>query len=559
MAHGLQRRAFRRGWILVVLVTSVTAGCRRSEAAVATTVSLPTGATVAAAPSGDAWPMATGDAAQTRFSALADIAAANAATLAPLWHVELPGGAARTSPVAEHGVVFVASRPHTITAYGDGGRLRWQYTAEDSGGCCRGDGPALALAGGRLLAVLPGSVAALDAGTGRGLWHATPAPPGDRLAAGPLLVGDRVIVGNGGAAGTRGWIAGLDAGTGRTVWRAWSTGSDADALVGADFDPFYASDRGPDLGIGTWLPEAWHGGGGVPGAIAWDPRHDLLYYGTGAPEPPAEPRSGDRKWTSGVFARDPGHGEARWFYQMSPDDRFRHGGDGSLLLLDLPIDGAVRPAIVAPGRNGLMYVIDRLTGEVLAADPFGTVTTTQGVDPETGHPLPGAASDPRSGRVARLVCPAAGGATDAPAAFSAQTGLVYVAHHHTCMDVEPGAGASLMGGIVRRYAGPGGHRGAVTAWDPVTRRVAWQAREAAAVSGVLTTAGGIVVYGTADGWLRVLDAAHGGVVWQQRLGAPVVAPPMTYRDGARRQVIVVVTGAAAPFAPGRLHAFALSR
>src|SRR5690606_17157089 len=135
----------------------------------------------------------------------------------------------------------------------------------------------------------------------------------------PLVVKSKVLVGNsGGEMGVRGWLTALDAATGRTVWRAYTTGPDADVLIGDDFKPFYPQDRGSDLGVHSWPPGMWQTGGGtVWGWISYDARLDLIYYGTANPGPwNADVRPGDNKWTAGIFARDPDTGAARWFYQM---------------------------------------------------------------------------------------------------------------------------------------------------------------------------------------------------------------------------------------------------
>jgi lanthanide-dependent methanol dehydrogenase len=532
-----------RGCLLAVVVLGAIPGCRHSEAAPAP-VSLPTGASANAAAGTGQWTMAAHDFAHTRFSEMADITPGNARGLAPVWQVALPGGGGAATPLIAGGTLYVATAGPTIVLAFDlarAGAIRWRTTVT-SDACCGEARPGLTYSGTRLFVTAPGGVvAALDPGNGRELWRRTPASPGDTLADAPLLIRDRVIVANRG--GARGWLAALDAGNGRELWRAWSTGSDADVLVGMDFDPFYPADRGADLGVQSWLPGAWQtGGGATPGAIAYDGALDLLYYGTGSPAPANhERRPGDNKWTSGAFARDARSGEARWFYQWSPHDRFQYSGGGAYLLLELPDSGGSRAVVLHPGRNGLLYVLDRRTGEVLAADAFGPATTSFGVDAESGRPVADSALFPRTGRTTRLVCPAAPGDLDEPAAaFSPPTGLVFLAHSNLCMDIEPRDSHDGAPVMIRRYPGPGGHRAAVTAWDPVTRRAAWQVRETEALRGMLVTAGGLAWYGTADGRLRALDAASGAAVWERRLGTAIHTPPVTYRAPDGRQQVAVI-------------------
>jgi glucose dehydrogenase len=181
------------------------------------------------------------------------------------------------------------------------------------------------------------------------------------------------MVGNsGGEFGVRGWITALNAEDGSLVWRAYNTGPDKDVLIGERFEPFYAQDRGQDLGVASWPPDGWRiGGGTVWGWLTYDPEAQLLYYGTGNPGPwNPEQRPGDNKWTSGIFARDPETGEAVWFYQWSPHDLHDYDGINESILIDLTWEGEPRRTLVHPERNGYVYLMDRLTGEVLYAKPF---------------------------------------------------------------------------------------------------------------------------------------------------------------------------------------------
>ena len=150
----------------------------------------------------------------------------------------------------------------------------------------------------------------------------------------------------------------------RLLWKAYNTGPDADVLIGSDFKPFYASDRGTDLGVKTWPPQAWQiGGGNVWGWITYDPELNTLYHGTGNPGPwNADQRPGDNKWTTGIFARDPASGRARWYYQFNPHDEHDYDGINEQMLLDMPFAGKMHKVLVHLDRNGYVYVIDRTPG-----------------------------------------------------------------------------------------------------------------------------------------------------------------------------------------------------
>jgi PQQ-dependent dehydrogenase (methanol/ethanol family) len=361
-----------------------------------------------------------------------------------------------------------------------------------------------------------------------------------------------VLVGNsGGEFGVRGWIAALDAGSGAVRWRAYSTGPDRDVLIGPEFKPFYEQDRGTDLGVSTWPPEAWKTGGGtVWGWLSYDPTLNLVYYGTANPGPwNPDQRPGDNKWTAGIFARDADTGQARWFYQWSPHDHFDHDGVNENVLLDLTIDGRPRKVLVHPERNGYMYVLDRETGEVLSATPFVHITSSTGVDLKTGRLIPVKEKETGTGRVVRDICPAAPGAKDwQPASFSPQTGLLYVPHNNLCMDFEGTevsyiAGTPYVGANVVYKPGPGGHQGEVTAWDPVAGRAAWKITEKyPAWSGTLATAGGLVFYGTMEGWFKAVDAKSGQVLWSFKTGSGIIGQPIAYRGPDGHQYIAVLSG-----------------
>jgi lanthanide-dependent methanol dehydrogenase len=212
-----------------------------------------------------------------------------------------------------------------------GAPVKWKYKppvqlAAQGVACCDKVNRGAVYDNGRLFYnTLDNQVVSLDAATGKEVWRVRVGDinRGETMTMAPLVVKGKVLVGNsGGEMGVRGWLTALDAATGDIAWRAYSTGPDADVLIGPNFRPFYQQDRGPDLGVTTWPPGSWeHGGGTVWGWISYDPALDLVYYGTGNPGPwNPDQRPGDNKWTAGIFARRPDTGEAVWFYQWSPHD-----------------------------------------------------------------------------------------------------------------------------------------------------------------------------------------------------------------------------------------------
>jgi PQQ-dependent dehydrogenase (methanol/ethanol family) len=403
--------------------------------------------------------------------------------------------------------------------------------------------------------LLDNHTVAIDATTGKELWRTKlgDIQQGQTMTMAPLVAEGKVLVGNsGGEMGVRGWLTALDAATGKIAWQAYSTGPDKDALIGPDYRAPYPQDQGKDLGVKSWGPEQWKiGGGPVWGWISYDPQLKLIYYGTGNPGPwNAEQRPGDNKFTAGVFARDIATGQARWFYQSTPHDLFDHDDINESILVDWPTpDGQRIPALIRPSRNGYFYVHDRRTGRILAVDPYSYINAYKGVDLKTGRIIPAKEKEPKEGRAVRNICPGPPGAKDwNPSAFSPVTGLIYIPHLNICMDMGVKnanyiPGTPFVGADVKMYAGPGGNRGVFTAWDPVARRKVFEIKEDLPLwSPALATAGGLVFYGTMDGWFKAIDARSGKLLWRFKTGSGIIGQPISYRGPDERQYIAVPSG-----------------
>jgi PQQ-dependent dehydrogenase (methanol/ethanol family) len=522
-------------------------------------------ASVSAADHVGEWTMAPGDYASTRFSALNEITPANVGKLqvAFTFSTGVNRGQEAAPIVVGDTMYIVTPFPNRLFALDltkPGAPAKWTYDpkpepAAQGVACCDVVNRGAAYWQGKVIInTLDGDTIAVDAASGKPVWRTKLGDinKGETVTMAPLVVKGKVLVGNsGGEMGVRGWLVALDANTGKIAWKAWATGPDKDVLIGPQFKPFYASDRGKDLGVRTWPPDAWKlGGGNAWGWISYDPTLDLVYYGTGNPGPwNAEQRPGDNKWSAGIFARDPDDGSARWFYQFSPHDLWDYDAVNENLLLDLPIDGKKRKVLVRVERNGFVYVMDRATGQVLSATPYAPVNAITHIDLKSGRPAYNPDKQPRTGRVVRQVCPASPGAKDFnPSAYSPRTGLVYIPHINLCMDFQPNevnyiAGTPYVGADVRMYAGPGGNRGVVTAWDPVARKPAWKVKEDLPVwSGALATAGDIVFYGTMDGWFKALDARSGKLLWQFKTESGIIGQPISYRGPDGHQYIAVLSG-----------------
>jgi lanthanide-dependent methanol dehydrogenase len=519
-----------------------------------------------AAPAEDGqWTMPAKNYASTRYSELAEINADNVGKLQVAFTFSTGVNRGQeAAPIVVGGTMYVLS-PYPNILYAldltkDGAPLKWKYepkpeAASQGVACCDVVNRGPIFSGGKIFYnTLDGNTVAVDAETGKEAWKTKVGDIniGETMTMAPLVAKGRVLVGNsGGEYGVRGWLKALDADSGKVVWTAYSTGPDKDVLIGSKFKPFYDTDKGQDLGVKTWPPDAWQQGGGtVWGWISYDPDLNLIYYGTGNPGPwNSDQRPGDNKWTTGIFARDLDSGEARWFYQFSPHDLFDWDGINEQILLDMEWKGQARKVLVRPERNGYLYVIDRQSGEVLSAEPFGTINATSGVDLKTGRLQYVEAKKPQMNKVVRDICPTASGAKDwNPSAYSPKTGLLYIPHANLCMDVEHStanyiAGTPYVGAEVRFKPGPGGHRGVFQAWDVRQAKSAWSLTENFPVwSGALATAGDVVFYGTMEGWFKAVDARSGKPLWQFKTGSGIIGQPTTYRGPDGKQYVAILSG-----------------
>jgi PQQ-dependent dehydrogenase (methanol/ethanol family) len=501
----------------------------------------------------------------TRFSGLNEINSGNAQSLKLAWTFStgvLRGHEA--APIVVNNTMYIVT-PYPNIVYAldltqPGAPLKWKFepnpaSASQGVACCDFVNRGLVYYDNRIyFNTLDDQTIALDAATGNEVWRTKVGEInlGESITMAPLVVNGKVLVGNsGGEFGVRGWLTALDAGSGKVVWKAYHTGPDADVLIGSNFKPFYPQDQGKDLGVASWPADAWKIGGGTTwGWISYDPDQNLIFYGTANPGPwNPDQRPGDNKWTCGIFARNPDTGEARWFYQFTPHDLHDYDGINEQILLDLPINGQTRKVIVRPERNGYVYVLDRTTGQVLSANPFAYITSTKGVDLNTGRLIENPEMKPEVGKVVRNICPASPGAKDwQPSAFSPNTGLVYIPHQNLCMDSESLeanyiAGTPYVGMNARMYAGPGGNRGEFLAWDPVNGKKVWALPEKFPVwSGALATAGDVVFYGTMDGWFKAVDAHSGNLLWQFKCGSGIIGQPISYKGPDGKQYIAILAG-----------------
>ena len=510
------------------------------------------------------WTTPAGDLQGTRFSQLSQINTTNVGRLVQEFQFRtgVEAGHEGTPLVIGRTMYIVGPFPNRLFALdlSRGGAVSWVFDpradphAQDKA-CCDIVNRGAAYANGKVIYnVLDNTTVAVNATTGQAVWRTKLGDPatGQTMTMAPLVVGNRVFVGNsGGELGVRGFLAALDVDSGKEVWRAWSTGPDPDVRIGPRFKPFYAKDQGANLGTTTWPGTMWRRGGStVWGWITYDPQLNLLFHGTANPGVwNADMRPGDNKWSASVFARDPATGEAVWAYQMTPHDAWDFDGVNENIVVDLPVGGATRPLLVRFDRNGFAYTADRRTGQLLNANPYVFVSWAKSINLATGAPEENPDKRTREGEVVTDICPAApGGKDQQPAAFSPRTNLFYVPTNNLCMDFEAlkalyFQGAPFVGAMVTMKAGPGGHRGELMAWDAVAGRKVWGIREFFPVwSGVLATAGDVVFYGTLDRTFKAIDARTGAVLFQTRLEAGIIGHPMTFVGADGKQRVAIYSG-----------------
>jgi alcohol dehydrogenase (cytochrome c) len=512
---------------------------------------------LAGAASAQNWPVYGGDAGNTRFSQSTQINPSNVDKLKVQWALQL--GTLRSqesTPILVGDTLYVTSSfgPKNLFAVNaKTGEVKWRYSPEvpkgiDQFACCDVNNRGVAHADGKIfVGRLDAHVAAVDAKTGKELWATkiVDYTQGSVITSPPTLVKNLVITGfGGGEYGARGAIVALDQATGKEVWRTSTVPQ--------------AGEPGGD----TWKGDS----GKYGGAVAWhigsyDPKLNLVYYGTSNPSPwSASVRGNDSSdigkfsnlYSASVLALNADTGKITWHYQFTPHDAWDYDGVNELVFADLPFEGKKVPVIMQANRNGFFYVIDRASGKLLSAKQYvNGVNWATGIDLKTGAPIetPGNVKRPGFKRKASDVCPnLLGGKNWMPMSYDQKSGLVYIPTMNLCMDMEGiqadyKRGAFYLGvNFDLAKVGAGGHMGGVKAWDPVKQQEVWFNKdELPFTGGMLSTASGLVFHGDIKGWFKALDSKTGKTLWKFNAGSGISAAPMTYTlDG--KQYIAVVSG-----------------
>ena len=520
----------------------------------------------------DQWVLQTGDYTNQRYSKLDQINAGNVKDLKVAWTFST--GVLRGhegSPLVIGDTMYLHTPfPNNVFALdlNEPGRILWKYEPKQDPSvipvmCCDTVNRGLAYADGKIfLHQADTTVVALDGKTGKEIWKVKNGDPkrGETNTATVMPVNDKVIVGiSGGEFGVLGHVTAYDIKTGKQVWRGYSAGPDDHMLMDPEKTMALGKQVGKDSSLKTWQGDQWKIGGGTTwGWYSYDPDTNLVFYGSGNPSTwnPAQ-RPGDNKWSMTIWARDADTGMAKWVYQMTPFDEWDYDGINEMLLADIDVKGKKRKVLVHFDRNGLGYTLDRVTGELLVAEKYDpTVNWTTGVEfdkskPNYGRPyVVDKYSTAKNGPDVNTqgICPAALGTKDQqPASFSPRTGLFYVPTNHVCMDYEPfrvsyTAGQPYVGATLSMFPAPNSHGGMgnFIAWDAGKGEIVWSKPEPFSVwSGALATAGGIVFYGTLEGYLKAVDEKTGEELYKFRTPSGIIGNVMTYAHKGKQYVSIL--------------------
>jgi len=495
------------------------------------------------------WLTFSGDYTGQRHSPLKQLTPQNVAGLVPQWMFQtdipgFPGRGLETSPLVVDGVLYATGNNNQAFAIdGRTGRPIWTYRRTlpanfSASVCCGPVNRGFALLGDRLyMGTLDAHLVALDRRTGSVVWDVEVGDlkKANAITAAPLAVKGAVIIGvAGGDFSSRGFIDAYDAQTGARLWRF-------NTIPGAG-----------EPGSESWpsAEAALRGGGAAWVTGSYDPALNLVYYGTGNPNPDyyGDDRAGDNLYTCSLVALDADTGKLRWHFQFTPHDIHDWDSAHVPVQADITIAGQPRRVVMVANRNGFFYTLDRETGKLLVAKPFiDTSNWAKEVGPD-GRPI---VLD-NIGTPDKCLPDNHGGTNFQPPTFDPGRGLFFVTAHETCAVWE---GRKPTPPIALGVRVPSGGRrlvegreqwGALRAIDPVTGTRRWEHRYRSYPStvsldltgGLMSTASGLVFTGDNDGFFYAFEAATGKELWKFQTGAPVWgSAPVTYMQDGRQWVL----------------------
>jgi alcohol dehydrogenase (cytochrome c) len=484
------------------------------------------------------WPTYNGDPRGNRYTTSTQINKGNITRLAAKWMFPIPGQSrSQVTPVVAGGIMYVANTNECFALDAGSGRQIWHYKRPKTPALINDVNRGVGVAGDRVFMETDDAhIIALDRFTGELLWDTTLDDWRKNYSAtsAPLPAGNLVISGvTGGEHGANGFVAAHDQETGKEVWRFWT--------VPKPGEPGSETWQGKDIE---------HGGAPTWFTGSYDAELDMVYWPAGNPskEYDGADRKGDNLYAGSILALDRKTGTLKWHYQFTPHDLWDWDATQTSVLVDAEWQGQPRRLMLHANRNGFFYVFDRRDGTLLLAKQFiRNLTWASGIGTD-GRPVKLPNQEPTS--AGTKVCPSQDGATNwfSPS-FNPATGLYYVQTFEKCSiytkreQGEWQSGKTYLGGSQRIAPEPKPER-ILRAIDIRTGAIRWELPQpgpAHSWGGTLTTASGLVIFGEDGGGLMAADAATGKPLWKFQTNHTWKASPMTYMfDG--RQYIAVAAG-----------------
>jgi alcohol dehydrogenase (cytochrome c) len=474
------------------------------------------------------WPTYHGDPSGNRYTTLTQIGKSNVARLAARWVFPVPTVTQiETTPVVVEGIMYLSSANEVYALDAGSGRQVWHYrrprTTGIAGNAAVGFNRGVAVSGNRLFMLTDNAhMISLDRSSGALLWETEMADWHQNYngTCAPLVVGNLVISGTaGGDEGVRGFIAAYDSATGKEVWRFWTVPNPGEP------------------GAETWQGKlSEHRGGASWMTGTYDPQLDLIYWPTGNPglDYNGDERQGDNLYTDSVVALEAKTGKLRWHFQFTPHDVHDWDAQEPPVLVDTNWQGQPRKLLLQANRNGFFYVLDRTNGQFLLGKQFlKNLNWAKGIDAK-GRPI---LNDLKETNGETYVCPGFQGGTNwFSTSFNPTTGLYYFQALERCnvftkATMEWQAGRSFMGGAARPVPGETFTK-SLRAINIQTGEIVWDLPQvsgaATASAGVISTASGLVFFGENSGSFMAADGASGKVLWEFPTNQTWKASPMTY-------------------------------
>ena len=504
---------------------------------------------------------------EQRFGELDQINSDNVNRLGLAWSLDLPNARSlQATPLAVDGVLYFTTDAGMEVYAVDAttGKTLWVYRTQsetpDSLRLTMGPNRGLGYENGKVfVGVGDGRLIALDTETGEEVWSARTFEKGDSryISGAPRVFDGKVIIGHGGGdTGERGYVSTYNTETGELLWRFW--------IVPGDPNQGFEHSA-MEMAAETWDGEYWkygHGGTAWNG-ITFDPEMNRVYIGTGNagpyhPEIRSPGGTGDNLFLCSIVALDANTGEYIWHYQVNPREAWDYKATMDIILADLEIDGVERKVLMQAPTNGFFYVIDRKTGKLISAEPYGgKINWATHIDLETGRPAERENIRYEDGEPEHIWPGTFGAHNYQPMSYNPETGLVYIPHLEAGMimgtvtpehyETDPirttykhvAQTGATFGGLL--LDSENGGKGSIIAYDPIAQEEVWrETTDSFWNGGTLTTSGNLAFYGTAKGMLNAYNATNGEKLWEFNVGLGIISAPMTYAVNGTQYVSLLV-------------------